>query len=41
LDGVSIPAVTTKIQEFFLTQLPEKKETAQDFTIVTLKELQV
>ena len=29
LDGVSICPVTTKIQVSFLTQLPEKKETAQ------------
>ena len=27
-DGVSIHTVTTTIQAFFLTQLPEKKETA-------------
>ena len=31
LDGVSIHPVTTKIQESFLTQLPERKETAQGF----------
>jgi hypothetical protein len=31
LDGVSIHAVTTKIQASFLTQLPERKETAQGF----------
>ena len=29
LDGVSIHPVTTKIQASFLTQLPERKETAQ------------
>ena len=29
MDGVSIHPVTTKIQESFLTQLPERKETAQ------------
>ena len=29
LDGVSIHPVITKIQESFLTQLPEMKETAQ------------
>jgi hypothetical protein len=28
LDGVSIHPVTTKIQAPFLTQLPERKETA-------------
>ena len=31
LDGVSISPVTTKIQASFLTQLPERKETAQGF----------
>jgi hypothetical protein len=31
LDGVSIHPVTTKIQASFLTQLPERKETAQGF----------
>ena len=31
LDGVSIYPVTTKIQASFLTQLPERKETAQGF----------
>ena len=31
LDGVSIQPVTTKIQASFLTQLPERKETAQGF----------
>ena len=31
LDIVSIHAVTTKIQASFLTQLPERKETAQGF----------
>ena len=31
LDGVSIHPVTTKIQVFFLTQLLERKETAQGF----------
>jgi hypothetical protein len=31
LDGVSIHPVTTKIQGSFLTQLPERKETAQGF----------
>ena len=31
LDGVSIHPVTTKIQVSFLTQLPERKETAQGF----------
>ena len=30
LDGVSHP-VTTKVQASFLTQLPERKETAQRF----------
>ena len=43
LDGVSIHPVITKIQVSFLTQLPERKETAQgfhhevngDFTTVT------
>jgi hypothetical protein len=28
LDGVSIDPVTTKLQGSFLTQLPERKETA-------------
>ena len=31
LDGVSIHPVTTNIQLSFLTQLPERKETAQGF----------
>ena len=31
LDGVSIHPVTTKIHVSFLTQLPERKETAQPF----------
>jgi hypothetical protein len=31
LEGVSILPVTTKIQASFLTQLPERKETAQGF----------
>jgi hypothetical protein len=31
MDGVSIHQVTTKIQAFFLTQLPENKETPQGF----------
>ena len=31
LDGVSIHPVTTKIQASFLTQLTERKETAQGF----------
>ena len=31
LDGVSIHPVTTKIQASSLTQLPERKETAQRF----------
>ena len=31
LDGVSIHTVTTKIQVFFLTQLPERKETTEGF----------
>ena len=31
LDGVSIHPVTTKIQASFLSQLPERKETAQEF----------
>ena len=31
LDGVSILPVTTKIQAFFLAQLPERKETTQGF----------
>ena len=31
LAGVSIHPVTTKIQASFLTQLPERKETAQGF----------
>ena len=31
LDGVSIHPVSTKIQASFLTQLPERKETAQGF----------
>ena len=31
LDGVSIHPVTIKIQASFLTQLPERKETAQGF----------
>ena len=31
MDGVSIQPVTTKIQASFLTQLPERKETAQGF----------
>ena len=29
LDGVLIHSITTKIQASFLTQLPERKETAQ------------
>ena len=31
LDGVSINPFTTKIHASFLTQLPERKETAQGF----------
>ena len=31
LDGVSIHPVTTRILASFLTQLPERKETAQGF----------
>ena len=31
LDGVSTYPVTTKIQAYFLTQLSERKETAQEF----------
>ena len=31
LDGVSINPVTKKIQASFLTQLPERKETAHGF----------
>ena len=31
LDGVSIHSVATKIQASFLTQLPERKETAQGY----------
>jgi hypothetical protein len=31
LDGVSVHPVTTKIQASFLTQLPERKDTAQEF----------
>jgi hypothetical protein len=31
LNTVSIHQVTTKIQVSFLTQLPERKETAQEF----------
>ena len=31
LDVVSIHPVTTKLQAYFLTQLPERKETAQGF----------
>ena len=31
LDGVSIHPVTTKMQVSFLTQLPERKEPAQEF----------
>ena len=31
LDGVSVHPVTTKIQASFLTQLPKRKETAQEF----------
>ena len=31
LDGESVHPVTTKIQALFLTQLPERKETAQGF----------
>ena len=31
LDGVSIHPVSTNIQVFFLTQLPERKETIQGF----------
>jgi hypothetical protein len=31
LNGVSIDPVTTKIQASFLTQYPERKETAQGF----------
>jgi hypothetical protein len=33
LDGVSIHPVTTKRQMSFLTKLPERKETAQRFTM--------
>jgi hypothetical protein len=44
LDGVSIHPVSTKTQASFLTQLPERKETAHgDFTMrptVILKQLQ-
>ena len=43
LDSVSIHTVNKKIQVFFLTQLPERKETAQGFTMrpmVTLKQLE-
>ena len=35
LADVSIHPVTTKIQASFLTQLPERKETAQGFHHVT------
>ena len=31
MDGISIHSVITKKQAFFLTQLPEKRETAQRF----------
>ena len=31
LEGVSIHPVTTKIQASFLSQLPERKETAKGF----------
>ena len=31
MDGVSIHSITTKIQASFLTQLPDRKETAQGF----------
>ena len=31
MDGVSIHPVNIKIQAYFLTQLPERKETAQRF----------
>ena len=31
LDGVPIHPVTTNIQAYFLTQLPERKETTQGF----------
>ena len=31
MDGVSTHPVATKIQASFLTQLPERKETAQEF----------
>jgi hypothetical protein len=31
LDGVSIPSVTTKIQESFVTQLPERKDPTRRF----------
>ena len=31
LDGVSIHPVTTKIKASLLTQLPERKKTAQEF----------
>ena len=31
LDGISIHPVTTKIQAYFLTQLPKRKETSQGF----------
>jgi hypothetical protein len=31
LDGVSVHPVTTKITSSFLTQMPERKETAQGF----------
>jgi hypothetical protein len=31
LDGISIHPVTTKTQASFLTELPERKETAQEF----------
>ena len=31
LDGVSIHPVTTKMPSFFLTKLPERKETTQGY----------
>jgi hypothetical protein len=45
LAGISIHPVTTQKQAFFLTQLPEKKETTQRFRTMrameTLKQLRV
>ena len=38
LDGVSIHPFTTKIKVSFLTQLPERKETAREYFKGKIKE---